>query len=434
MALADALPSHWDLRDPFGDLNLNLGLPVPAFQGHQLPVQHVPEFQGHQHPVQHTLNHLDLSLPAQHQQVQGPSLRSGSATDSARESAATSDTGRIAWGEGADPRRRMTSSSRVTPRTTPGKNVAKPGSEQRRAATPTLFGGRVKLFSAVHDTTPNCCVRMDSLVDRGKSHGPSSTRAPSRRREARPAPDFRQTEDWKRANQSRLQKGQQLQELQQRRLLERPGLKAQSQSRSSMKALAHEEAVNEQSCRGSDAGSSSSWLDESSLWQGQQCDSNVSPDSRRRLQQADEQTESCSSQLRSRSHEVPMQLHRHEHSAPCDGPPSSRTVVQHDRAVCDYPASSYLDEFAQLGSGAHVKDIAETQPRRLPTPATARPGNITVSPQADLNLLLLQLSRLRPDNTTQQWNADLATPWIHESVVSPSATQLEFPPWPHDTL
>jgi len=431
MALADALPSHWDLRDPFGDLNLNLGLPFQEIQEHQLPVQHVPEFQWHQHPVQHTLNHVDLSLPAQHQQVQDPMFRSlpGSATHSARESAATNDTGRIAWGEGADLRRQRTNSSKTTPRNTPGKSAGKSGSEQRRAATPTLFGGRVKLFSAVHDTTPNCCVQMDSLVDRGKSHGPSSARPSSRRREPRPAPDFRQTEDWKKANQTRLQKGQQLEELQRRRLLERPGLKAKNQSRS---VMAHEETL--QSCRGSDAGSSSSWLDESSLWQGQQCDSNVSPDSRRQWQQAGEQTQSCSSQMRSRSHEVSMQLHRHDHIAHCDGHPSSRTAAQHDRAVSGYPTSGCLDEFAQLGSGVDVKDLAEAQPRRPPTPATARPNNITVPPQADLSLLLLQLSRLRPDDTMQPWHADLATPWIHESVVYPSGTQLEFPPWPHDTL
>lgn len=425
MALAGTLPTHWDLRDPFGDLNLNLG---PS----------VPEFQGHQPPVQHSLNHVHLSHPGQHVQVQDQSPRSlpGSAIDSAREGAANNATGRIAWGEGADLRRRRTNSARATPRTTPGKSIAKPGSDQRRAATPTLFGGRVQLFSAVHDTTPNCCVQMDSLVDRGKKNGPSSARACSRRREPRPAPDFRQTEDWQKANQSRLQKGEQLQELQRRRLLDRPGLKAKCQGTS---ATTNGEAsrspcdiVNDQSCRGSDAGSAS-WLDESSLWQGQHCDNSVSPDGWRQWQQTDEQTQSCSRQ-RSRSHEVSTQQHRHEHTAFYSAQPCSHAAAQNAQATYGYPASGRLDEFAQLGSGPHVKEMPEAQSRRPPTPATARPDIITLLPQADISLLLWQLSRLRPDTTVQRLDADLATPWLHESSAFPSATKFEIPPWPHDTL
>lgn len=425
MALADSLPTHWDLRDPFGDLNLNLGLPVP-------------EFQGHQPPVQHSLNHLHLSHPGQHVQVQDQSSRSlpGSAINSARESAANSTTGRIAWGEGADLCRRRTHSSRATPRTTPGKSKAKPGSDQRRAATPTLFGGRVQLFSAVHDTTPKCAVQMDSLVDRGKNNGPSSARSCSRRREPRPAPDFRQTEDWKKANESRLQKNEQLQELQRRKLLDRPGLMARCQSKF---ATTNEEAlhrpcdiVNDQSCRGSDAGSVS-WLDESSLWQGQHYDNNVSLDSRKQSQQADQQTPSCSSQ-RSRSREVSTQQHGHEHTALYNGQPCSHAAAQNAQATYGYPASGRLDEFAQCGSGPHVKEMPEAWPRRPPTPATARLDNIALLPQADISLLLWKLSRLRLDSTLQHLDTDLATPWLHESSVFPSATKFEFPPWPHDTL
>eukprot|EP00440_Ansanella_granifera_P052286 gb/GFBE01056691.1/.p1 GENE.gb/GFBE01056691.1/~~gb/GFBE01056691.1/.p1 ORF type:complete len:375 (+),score=56.73 gb/GFBE01056691.1/:1-1125(+) len=154
-----------------------------------------------------------------------PSSAASTARTPSQRSEARSETRRIAWGPGPPERKRVGSiSPRVAPQSAADESAAGPSKRRQRAQTPTLYGGKVRLFSSIHDTTPNRHVQMDDLVDRGRSSSNPCPKVRSRP-EPRPAPDFRQTQDWQRAHESRQRRGQQLHRQQQQRLQERPALR-----------------------------------------------------------------------------------------------------------------------------------------------------------------------------------------------------------------
>ncbi|CAE7281338.1 unnamed protein product, partial [Symbiodinium sp. CCMP2456] len=68
-------------------------------------------------------------------------------------------------------------------------------------------------------------VSLASLVDRNRS---SSAPCAVQRRAPRPAPDFRQTEDWQRANEVRQRRGRESVEQSQKKLERKPGLRVPS--------------------------------------------------------------------------------------------------------------------------------------------------------------------------------------------------------------
>ncbi|OLQ12269.1 hypothetical protein AK812_SmicGene3849 [Symbiodinium microadriaticum] len=88
---------------------------------------------------------------------------------------------------------------------------------------------KASLFSVLLDTLPSSTVSLASLVDRNRS---SSAPCAAQRRAPRPAPDFRQTEDWRRANEVRQRRGRESVEQSQKKLERKPGLRVPSRSSS----------------------------------------------------------------------------------------------------------------------------------------------------------------------------------------------------------
>jgi len=126
---------------------------------------------------------------------------------------------RFAWGDGPLERKRMLTGSTTssTPRRVPEPEAQSDGKS-------TVCRSKAHLFSLVHDTLPTGPVTLEMIVDRRER--PSSI--PCTKRTPRPAPDFRQTEDWRRAKEAQLRRGLQASE---KKLEQRPGLRPLSRRR-----------------------------------------------------------------------------------------------------------------------------------------------------------------------------------------------------------
>lgn len=122
---------------------------------------------------------------------------------------------RFAWGDGPSPRMLTGSTTSSTPR--------RQDSEAHSDGKATVCRSKANLFSLLHDTLPTGPVTLDMIVVRRDR--PST---PTLKRTPRPAPDFRQTEDWQRAKEAQLRRGLQVPE---KKLEQRPGLRPVSRQR-----------------------------------------------------------------------------------------------------------------------------------------------------------------------------------------------------------
>mmetsp|Transcript_26672 Transcript_26672/g.63542 ORF Transcript_26672/g.63542 Transcript_26672/m.63542 type:complete len:302 (+) Transcript_26672:52-957(+) len=183
----------WQLEDPFGDIHIR---PATVFE---------PE------PARHADRPSSLDLRA-------------SSVPQRRQPPSAGKNGHFAWGEGPRDRPRKLPGP-ISVSSTPRSPRPLQGPESTRAPPRP----KASLFSVLHDTLPSSTVSLATLVDRNRS---SSAPCAAQRRAPRPAPDFRQTEDWRRANEVRQRRGRESVEQSQKKLERKPGLRVPSRSSS----------------------------------------------------------------------------------------------------------------------------------------------------------------------------------------------------------